>query len=161
MRMRGLKWLALATAAVTCCVLAVGCSEKDNNSEHKNSERIELLHGFESDAELLKMTFTNMRGKVEVSKEEKYVTQGEGAAKMTLIGKPDGTNGYYADNEFFITPGNAYLPKVDYSDVICYTLDVYNDNDRPLELAFGYNAFWATQDQYLLPTSKRSSVFPL
>lgn len=149
MRMRRLKWLALAMAAVTCCAVATGCSDTDRNPEQKNSERIELLHGFESDAELLKMTFTNMRGKVEVSKEEKYVTQGESAAKMTLIGKPDGANGYYADNEFFITPGNAYLPKVDYSDVIRYTLDVYNDNDRPLELAFGYNAFWATQDQFL------------
>ena len=138
---------ALLAVAVSLCVSGFACGEPEQTSEPAQTDV--LLSGFESSAELTSMSFSNLRGKVELVSDEAYVTEGQYAAKLTMMGKTLQSDAYYEDNEFYLYPGNNYLTKTDYSDVVRYTLDVYNAFSRSVELAFGYNNPRANDDNYL------------
>jgi hypothetical protein len=96
-----------------------------------------VLSGFESDRELLSMHFSRLFGKIELTKEPPYVTEGNAAARLTMQNRDNG--GGYHNHEFYILPGNPYLAKTDYSDAVGYAVDLYNAQAAPLWFALGCN----------------------
>ena len=99
------------------------------------------------------MNLYTMRAKVEIIDDKTYVTDGEKAAKFVIEGNAevdqDGNVLYYKDNAIYLFPGNTYMKKTDFSDVKKYTIDIFNANERPMEIAFGYNHPDAASDSFL------------
>ena len=127
----------LCMALSSLCLFACGNDEKTSDSPAYNEV---VLAGFETADELRAMTLTALSGKVEFSDE--HVTQGKKSAKFILEGR-------HADNAFYIATGNAFVPKTDYSDVIRYAIDVYNDTQKSYAFALGYNDLGFNKDFYL------------
>jgi hypothetical protein len=153
---RRIRLLVLALTLILLAGMSLACNNDNKKTPPDDGGNTEphpasgmLLHGFESDRELLSMIFSSIWGKVEVVSGADYVTEGKHAAKMTFLGTKDLTNGYFLESSFFIVPGNQYLEKTDYSDVVKYTLDVYNACDRAVQLMFGYNHQRTSADTFL------------
>lgn len=143
----GIAGLMLALVLAVCGFAA--CNDTDKTSQEKpNLPQSVLLSGFESDKELLTMIFSNMHAKVEISDE--HVTDGKHSAKMTVYGKLSDDKTYYKDNDFYIVPGNAFLSKMDYSDVVGYSIDIFNASNKPLNFVFGYNHLLMSADTYTI-----------
>ena len=143
----GIAGLMLALVLAVCGFAA--CNDTDKTSQEKpNLPQSVLLSGFESEKELLTMIFSNLHAKVEVSDE--HVTDGEHSAKMTIYGKLSNDKTYYKDNDFYIVPGNAFLSKMDYSDVVGYSIDIFNASNKPLNFVFGYNHLLMSADTYTI-----------
>jgi hypothetical protein len=143
----GIAGFVLALVLAVCGFAA--CNDTDKTSQEKpNLPQSVLLSGFESDKELLTMIFSNMHAKVEISDE--HVTDGKHSAKMTVYGKLSDDKTYYKDNDFYIVPGNAFLSKMDYSDVVGYSLDIFNAGNKPLNFVFGYNHLLMSADTYTI-----------
>lgn len=136
----------LAVLAGVMCLSACG------GQKAQESEKV-VLCGFESAKEMLTMNLYTMRAKVEIIDDKTYVTDGEKAAKFVIEGNAevdqDGNVLYYKDNAIYLFPGNTYMKKTDFSDVKKYTIDIFNANERPMEIAFGYNHPDAASDSFL------------
>ena len=155
MMKKGMKIAGLLFALVLALGGFAACNASNQTEQQKPGlPQSILLSGFESDRELLTMMFSNIRAKVEVSDE--HVTDGTNSAKMTIYGKLSNDGTYYKDNDFYIIPGNAFLNKTDYSDVVGYSIDVFNAGDKPIDMAFGYNHLLMSSDTYLI--GKRTLV---
>lgn len=137
----------LAVSLAACAATACGADNRQESSVPPAQTSV-LLSGFDSNEELLTMLFSGLRAKIELSDE--HVTEGEKSAKLTLIGKQSATGEYYQDNEFYILPGNRFLSKMDYSDVVQYSVDIFNGSEKSYEMAFGYNHLRMNSDTYLL-----------
>ena len=155
MMKKGMKIAGLLFALVLALGGFAACNASNQTEQQKPGlPQSILLSGFESDRELLTMIFSNIHAKVEVSDE--HVTDGTNSAKMTIYGKLSNDGTYYKDNDFYIIPGNAFLNKMDYSDVVGYSIDVFNAGDKPIDMAFGYNHLLMNSDTYLI--GKRTLV---
>lgn len=155
MMKKGMKIAGLLFALVLALGGFAACNASNQTEQQKPGlPQSILLSGFESDRELLTMIFSNIHAKVEVSDE--HVTDGTNSAKMTIYGKLSNDGTYYKDNDFYIIPGNAFLNKMDYSDVVGYSIDVFNAGDKPIDMAFGYNHLLMSSDTYLI--GKRTLV---
>lgn len=143
----GIAGFVLALVLAVCGFAA--CNDTDKTSQEKpNLPQSVLLSGFESERELLTMIFSNMHAKVEISDE--HVTDGKHSAKMTVYGKLSDDKTYYKDNDFYIVPGNTFLSKIDYSDVVGYSIDIFNASNKPLNFVFGYNHLLMNADTYTI-----------
>ena len=141
------KILMKLVSVLFCLVFVIGgasCDlfkeEQNENSTPTQQSNVFLISGFESKAELLSMVFSNIFGKVELTEDSTYVTEGKTAAKLTAYGKRNYGAEYYSDDVFYIKTGTQYLKKVDFTDTIKYSFDVYNPQDFSFRIAFGLNA---------------------
>lgn len=144
----------------TCLLLAVllgltslpACGSQQTNAVAEGREKV-LLCGFESAKEMMTMNLYTMCARVEITDDEKYVTDGKKAAKFVIEGNAqedkDGNVLYYKDNAIYMFPGNAYMRKTDFSDVEKYTIDIFNANERSMEICFGYNHPDAATDSFI------------
>lgn len=143
---------ALLLSALMGLTSLPACGSQQTGAQANGREKV-LLCGFESEEEMLTMNLYTMRACVEITDDKKYVTDGEKAAKFMIEGiAEEDKNGnvlYYKDNAIYMFPGNTYMKKTDFSDVEKYTIDVFNANERPMEIAFGYNHPDAATDSFL------------
>ncbi len=150
-RMNGKKTALLLSLAMGAALLAA-CENNTVQNPQKSGEKV-VLCGFESLEEMLNLNLQYMRARVDITDDETYVTDGAGAARFVIAGNAvedkEGNILYYKDNPIYLFPGNNYMSKTDFSDVKKYSVDIYNANERPLEIAFGYNHPDAAQDSFL------------
>lgn len=141
----------LLAIAVGATVISA-CGGKTAETRTGDGEKV-LLCGFESTKEMLTTNLYYLCARVEITDDKTYVTDGEKAAKFIITGKPvedsEGNVLYYQDNPIYLFPGNTYMTKTDFSDVKKYTIDIFNANERSLEVAFGYNHPNAAEDSFL------------
>ena len=132
----------ITAAALLCIVFSslglVACGGDKTTEQPAYGEVV--LAGFENADELRAMTLTALNGKAEFSDE--HVTEGKKSAKFILEGRNK-------DNAFYIHVGNAFVPKTDFSDVIRYSVDIYNDTQTSYDFALGYNDLGFNKDFYL------------
>lgn len=151
MRRKNGKKTAFFLALAMGAAMLSGCESNTAKPPEASGEKV-VLCGFESLNEMLNTNLQYMRARVEITDDEQYVTDGEFAARFVIEGNAvedeEGNILYYKDNPIYLFPGNNYMPKTDFSDVKKYSIDIFNANERPLEIVFGYNHPDAAQDSF-------------
>lgn len=105
-------------------LLLAGCSQ-DNGPKLTNP--VIQLNGFETQAELSTLTMEGVLGKVELVKEQAFVSEGEASAKVTVLHNPYSLN----DSPYLYQAANLVKrgeDHTDFSKAKRITLDVYNAN---------------------------------
>lgn len=164
----GRKSIALILGVSLLCVGASCGSGRQRGEEYIEH----LIVGFDSQEEIL----TKTMGQKEIREykyvtDEKYVTQGTGALKVTEASEEDYN---YMPTAMRISPSvYVFLEKTDFgkdlSDVISVAVDIYNPQSRPIEVKLYLEtlikeiepAETIADTCYLLPDSMNHCVFEL
>ena len=135
------KVLLILLALLLCVSSLNGCKKEEVVNELP--ETSVLLMGFESYEEVVgsKIAVGNMLGRMEINRDEAYITQGSGSLKV----RPQG---FYNQPEY-----HPYF-KIDFLNTVCATcdfskfknvsVDVYNPQDK--ELKININFFTVSPD---------------
>lgn len=104
--------------------------------ESKLFNPIIKLNNFDSHADLSLMSMRAAFGKVELNKDENYIDEGAGSAKLIITHNPyvGGTGDPYLQQDMlFSITGEDYR---DFSNVMALSLKVYNDQEEPSKIGF-------------------------
>lgn len=97
-----------------------------------------LLADFENYNAIAQMKYLHNFGKVELVSDAPYVTHGEKAAKLTIVGRGETLKKFDPTIEIFTM--HEYFQKQDFSDVDYLGVDMYNAMDYELTVRFTYAA---------------------
>lgn len=125
------KIIAMALLVVSAFGCAA-CRGNSGDSSASDTEKTELLHGFNSVKELLTMYRVNIDN-TQLCEDSNYIT--EGKASMKISQSKTVTAEEYAPNMVVaMVPKNKYFNKEIYSGTGYFSVDIYNPNDTAYEL---------------------------
>lgn len=145
------KRICFALCCVFCAFIMGGCGQTEGAQEQDDM----LLYGFESYNEIVSIAPKRFLGSLDVSGDEKYVTEGENALRWDIRssfygGVVSATQGTYATPTLTIYAGNFFRDVSDFSDVSAYSLDVSNANDFAVSMIF-----WAESGGSMIAVAHR------
>lgn len=106
----------------------------ENDVSNVTDEEYLILADFENYNQAAQIRYANNFGKIELVSDSQYVTNGESAAKLTIVGRGESQRHY--DPIMIIYTGQDYFQKTDFSDVDYIEFDMYNAMNYDITVRF-------------------------
>ena len=111
---------------------ALGACDQDKNNPYNVGE---VLLSFESEKEIQSMTVYRGINKVELNKEEKFISHGK--RSLRICPETEISDGIYESSYIAFLGGGKYFTKTDFNDVLYLSVDIYNPSQQKFNMVWG------------------------